>query len=157
MPVLSVLTKIMAALCSVGGRWGRNVVKRIRNCVVFTPGLGAVVAIFLAVALAQGQTAIPLPPEAGMGDSGQPPAASIEQDSGETLDDAFRTALATDQRVEAGQWNVSSAESTWAAARGPADAVAHAWRRLLRPQRSTGHAGQPGAAADRGPATIYEP
>ena len=67
--------------------------------------------------MVQGQTVIPLPPEAGMGETGQLPTASIQQNSGETLDDAFRTALATDQRVEAGQWNVSSAESTWAATR----------------------------------------
>ena len=60
----------------------------------------------------------PLPPEeAGAGRIGQPAIVATEQYSGENLDDAFRRALASDQRVEAGQWNVSSAESTWAAAR----------------------------------------
>ncbi len=77
-----------------------------------------VVAIVLATATVEGQMVAPLPPEeAGAGRIGQPATVAAEYYSGETLDDAFRTALASDQRVEAGQWNVSSAESTWAAAR----------------------------------------
>jgi outer membrane protein TolC len=39
------------------------------------------------------------------------------QNAMETLEDAWQVALRSDQRVEAGQWQVESAQSTWAAAR----------------------------------------
>jgi outer membrane protein TolC len=44
-----------------------------------------------------------------------PPPA--RQNAVETLDEAWQIALRGDQRVEAGQWNVASAESSWTAAR----------------------------------------
>ena len=47
----------------------------------------------------------------------QPRSSVPEQPAGETLDHAFQMALAIDDRVKAGQWTVSSAESSWAAAR----------------------------------------
>jgi outer membrane protein TolC len=43
-----------------------------------------------------------------------PPA---QQNPTESLEDAWQVALRGDQRVEAGQWQVASAQSTWAAAR----------------------------------------
>jgi outer membrane protein len=87
---------------------------RIAPCRCF----GSVFVVFLAVAGAYGQLATPLPPIDDLEASriGQPSLAVSVRSSGETLDDAFRAALATDQRVEAEQWNVSSAQSTWAAA-----------------------------------------
>jgi len=36
---------------------------------------------------------------------------------GETLEDAWRVALESDQRLESSEWNLSAAESTWAGAR----------------------------------------
>ncbi|MEI8374411.1 MAG: TolC family protein [Planctomycetota bacterium] len=45
------------------------------------------------------------------------PAPPAQQDALETLADAWQIALSGDQRVEAGQWNVASAQSSWAAAR----------------------------------------
>ena len=45
------------------------------------------------------------------------PAPPAQQSAAETLEDAWQIALRGDQRVEAGQWNVASAQSSWAAAR----------------------------------------
>ncbi len=79
---------------------------------------GTFLVLLFAAAKASGQVALPLPSEEpGVAGIGQPPPVVPDQPSGETLDDAFRRALATDQRVEAEQWNVSSAQSSWAAAR----------------------------------------
>jgi outer membrane protein len=91
---------------------------RVSKWVACDRCIRAIVAILFVAATVQGQVVIPLPPEQeGAQRVGQPPTVAAKHYSGETLDDAFRTALACDQRVEAGQWNVSSAESTWAAAR----------------------------------------
>jgi outer membrane protein len=81
--------------------------------------LGSVFVVFLAVAGAYGQLATPWPPPDGLEAprTGQPSLMVPERPAGETLDDAFRLALETDQRVKAGQCSVSSAQSTWAAAR----------------------------------------
>lgn len=46
-----------------------------------------------------------------------PPPASPAIVPLETLDDAWSSALANDQRLEASQWNLAAAQSTWAAAR----------------------------------------
>ena len=64
-----------------------------------------------------GQAPIPLPPEPTAAGIIQPPSFAAEQPSGETLEHAFEMALAVDDRVKAGEWTVSSAESSWAAAR----------------------------------------
>jgi outer membrane protein len=81
--------------------------------------IGGVFSLFLAAARAFAQPAIPLPPpdlvEPPRSDRPAVPAPAMP--SGETLDEAFRAALISDQRVEAGQWSVASAQSTWAAAR----------------------------------------
>ena len=61
----------------------------------------AIVAILAGPAFAQVE--IPAPPPLRI--------------ASETLEDAWRTALQSDQRVEAGQWQVESAQNTWAAAR----------------------------------------
>ncbi|MGO9112795.1 MAG: TolC family protein [Thermoguttaceae bacterium] len=45
------------------------------------------------------------------------PVPPAQQIATETLEDAWRIALRSDQRIEAGQWQVASAQSTWAAAR----------------------------------------
>ena len=45
------------------------------------------------------------------------PAPPAQQTTAETLEDAWKIALRGDQRVEAGQWQVASAQSSWAAAR----------------------------------------
>ena len=44
------------------------------------------------------------------------PAPQVQQNGTETLEDAWQIALRGDQRVEAGQWQVAAAQSTWAAA-----------------------------------------
>jgi outer membrane protein TolC len=77
-----------------------------------------VFAVILAGPPAYGQSALPLPPPDGQESPrmDQPATVVPAPFSGETLEDAFRLALASDQRVEAGQWNVYSAQSTWAAA-----------------------------------------
>lgn len=61
-------------------------------------------------ATAEAQTSVLRPPAL------PPPAAPVNAPR-ETLDDAWRAALANDQRLEASHWNLSAAESTWAAAR----------------------------------------
>jgi len=74
--------------------------------------------LLFAAAKAIGQVAIPLPPEeSGAARLSQPASFASGQNSGETLDQAFQVALAADYRVKAGQSYVSSAESSWAAAR----------------------------------------
>jgi outer membrane protein len=81
--------------------------------------LGAMLLVCLAASVSGQLAIIPLPPPDGP-ESPRIDLASLAvsaQPSGETLDDAFRLALETDQRVKAGQWGVSSAQSTWAAAR----------------------------------------
>jgi outer membrane protein TolC len=75
---------------------------------------------FLAFSAARAlaQVSPPLPPE-------EPGTARIIQPwsvvggaaAGETLDQAYQVALANDHRVEAEKWSVSSAESSWSAAR----------------------------------------
>ena len=72
------------------------------------------VVLFVATAngLAQAPTRLP-PEEPEVVGIGQLPGPQV----GESLEDAFRCALAIDRRVESGQWNVSSAESSWSAAR----------------------------------------
>lgn len=69
-------------------------------------GLKVVVICLVATTLAGSdfaQVSIPVPPGG--------------QSSSETLEDAWQIALSGDQRVEAGQWQVASAQSSWAAAR----------------------------------------
>ena len=71
-----------------------------------------------AAASTVGQVAIPLSPEEPeTARIGQPPSVAAGQPWGETLDHAFQVALANDHRVEARQYDVSSAQSSWAAAR----------------------------------------
>jgi outer membrane protein TolC len=79
---------------------------------------GAFLVLLLIAANTLGQEAIPLPPvEPEAATIGQAPSRVLAQPPGETLEHAFQAALANDHRVEAGQWNVSSAQSSWAAAR----------------------------------------
>lgn len=74
------------------------------------------VTAWLGITQTYGQSAPPLPPTAGVSGSDGPPPLAPEPRYEETLEDAFRAVLAVDRRVEAGQWSVSSAESTLAAA-----------------------------------------
>ncbi len=56
--------------------------------------------------------------EAAVGRRDWVPSASLGLATpAETLEDAWRFALANDQRLEASQWNLSAAQSTWSAAR----------------------------------------
>jgi outer membrane protein len=74
--------------------------------------------LILSAASVPGQNGIPLPPAAPEPSKiGSPATTSGERPFTETLEAAFQVALASDQRVEAGRWNVSSAQSSWEAAK----------------------------------------
>jgi outer membrane protein len=78
--------------------------------------------LFLVITLragsVPGQNRSPLPrEESGSAEAGPPVAVAQPRAYGETLDEAFQAALTTDQRVEAGRWNISSAQSTCAGAK----------------------------------------
>jgi outer membrane protein TolC len=91
----------------------------MRFCCLRSPGCAWIFSFLaLVAARAPAQVAPPWPPdEPGAARVVQPWPVVSDVAAGETLDQAFQAALASDHRVEAGQWNVSSAESSWAAAR----------------------------------------
>lgn len=81
--------------------------------------VSVVFLVWLTTAASFGQSAIPSPPPDPQGSPQVEPVSFkiSELVSGETLAEAFRMALETDERVKARQCNVASAQSTLAAAR----------------------------------------
>ena len=90
-----------------------------RFFLVFLAAKGVLSAFLVCCLSGGGELAIPLQAQdlaAGARDSALPSLGDSTPPS-ETLEDAWRAALASDQRLEASQWNLSAAQSTWSAAK----------------------------------------